>query len=321
MSNKYLDQVGLKTLVTAVALKISQKSSGTVLSVKSGNVNNISVDATDPANPIININADLMVKINTMWDIAVNGVGKEVTPNPVLDYAGEKLANLTPNALYTVNAVPVYSNANGEIPLYQSWLGTTINIIKKATVISKQDSDSKAVVIAARPATPVILYTYSTGKISGVTTLMEYKQTLSAIWYNCTGTTITNLSNVSYDVRVKATATTFASAIVSTVVTSSFVPVTDISGVIKRIEMSQWNRVMDYTLGGLVVPNNASNTNISWSIMDSGGTGPSIVSNGTKLECWGTGIVGLQARISNGLASGTSYVEYFSIEVVAPGTL
>ena len=98
MGNKYLDQNGLRTLIQSVALKINQKASGTVLAITSQNVNNIVVNSTDPLNPTIDLSSDIISKINTLWEIELNGIGKEPTPSPVLGYIFEKLSNLVSNS-------------------------------------------------------------------------------------------------------------------------------------------------------------------------------------------------------------------------------
>jgi hypothetical protein len=323
MGKKYLDQTGLLKMVQSIALQISLKGNGCISSVKSANLDDITVNSTDPANPVIDVSPELIRKVDTLWEIALNYgmLVKEDTPVPVIDYFAEKLANLVPNALYNINGVEMYANSNGDIIFFQSWIGTTINIMKKATSLSRQDSDSVALVIKSRPATPVLRYTPSVKKIFGVNTNMEYKLTSASVWTNCTGNTIGNLINASYAVRVRATSNSFVSAIARTVVTDSFVPVTDITGVVTRIERTEWYRRMIYPLGGLIVPNNATNIEITWSVVNSGNTSPNILNDNSTIECWGTGTLTLQAKITNGLTPTTSYYEIFTIEVVAPYTL
>jgi hypothetical protein len=221
MAKKYLDQAGLKTLIQSLATKISQKASGTVISIKSGNVNNLTVNSTDPANPVIGLSDELSLRMNTLWEIALNSgiIVKEDTPVAVIDYVAEKLANLVPNALYNIEGIAMYSNANGNIAFYQSWIGSTIDIIKKATSLSRQDSDSVALVIKSRPATPTTVNSPIKGKLAGLTTSMEYKISTSTVWANCTATSIVSLFAGSYNVRIKATSSAFSSAIVTVVVT------------------------------------------------------------------------------------------------------
>ena len=172
MGKKYLDQIGLKSLIQAMSLQIDQKGNGIITAITSANVDHIIINNTDPLNPTINLGADIEMKINTLWDIANNGRNKEATPVPIIDYIAEKLANLIPNALYNINTLPMYANSNGNIALDQSWIGTTINIIKKATAIGKQDSINTALVIKVRPATPAITSSGST--VYNVSALMEY---------------------------------------------------------------------------------------------------------------------------------------------------
>lgn len=317
MGKKFLDQEGLRKIIQSISQQINQKLNGKISTLKSANSNHIVIDNTDASNPVINLNSDLVDKINTMWDIINNGTRKEETPAPFIDFIGEKISNLIPNALFSVNGTLMYANSNGEIALYLSWVGSNINIVKKSTGPSRLDSDNKLLFIPARPATPVI---YSIKEyMYGIDTTMEYRKLPSTTWNNVTATSL-KLPNGSYDVRIKATETSFASECANTVITTGYISVTDITGVPTRIEQTTWDRPIVVNLGGVVVPNNATVRTIVWNIMDDGGTGPSIV-NGNKIQAWNTGIMGLQATINKGINDKTSYIKYFNIEVVPPHTL
>ena len=79
--------------------------------------------------------------------------------------------------------------------------------------------DRREITIPARPAAPTGLTATAVtcmngrdGKITGVTTAMEYKAAADTAWTACTGTEIAGLAPGSYQVRLAAAAGTFASA-------------------------------------------------------------------------------------------------------------
>ena len=69
------------------------------------------------------------------------------------------------------------------------------------------------------------------------------------------------------------------------------------------------------TLTGTVVPSNASNQNIVWSLIYAGTTNASVISGVLYTSASGTAVV--KATIVNGIATGTDYTQDFNIEVNA----
>jgi hypothetical protein len=67
------------------------------------------------------------------------------------------------------------------------------------------------------------------------------------------------------------------------------------------------------TLNGTVVPANATNTIIDWSLTDAGATGATI--NGNTLTTTTAGSVKVTATIVNGIAVGTDYMKTFTITI------
>jgi hypothetical protein len=67
------------------------------------------------------------------------------------------------------------------------------------------------------------------------------------------------------------------------------------------------------TLTATVLPYNATNTTIVWSVENAGTTGATIVANVLTAPTQGTVVV--KATIANGLAEGTPYTQNFTIEV------
>ncbi|MEK3674110.1 S-layer homology domain-containing protein [Paenibacillus sp. FSL R10-2771] len=152
----------------------------------------------------------------------------EATPAADIDYAAEQLTGLTPDASYTVNGTPVTAAADGKLAIDSSWLGTSLNIVKKGNGSTTIDSASQTVSLPARPAAPVGVtvtdVTYNganDGTLQNLTVQMEYKIGSTGLWSEVTDTIITGLAPDTYYVREKATSTAFASNIAQVTVHDS----------------------------------------------------------------------------------------------------
>lgn len=93
-------------------------------------------------------------------------------------------------------------------------------------------------------------------------------------------------------------------------VVDGFVPVTAITGVPDTATAG-----MPLTLTGTVVPYNATNQTITWSVYNEGDTGASIAGN--ILSTTGAGVVIVTATVTNGLTASTDYTQNFNITVNA----
>ena len=82
--------------------------------------------------------------------------------------------------------------------------------IRLAETATAYASDWTLVDVPARPAAPANV-SGGTEQISGVDSSMEYRAVGSTGWTRCTGTSISNLSDGDYEVRIAATASAFAS--------------------------------------------------------------------------------------------------------------
>ena len=91
--------------------------------------------------------------------------------------------------------------------------------------------------------------------------------------------------------------------------TDDFVQVTDITGLPTELALGS-----TLTLSGTVIPNNATNNNITWSIKYAGNTGASL--NGNVLSVVNGGWVELTATIDGGLANGNAYTKDFGIDLL-----
>ncbi|OWR31920.1 hypothetical protein CDO73_05440 [Saccharibacillus sp. O23] len=154
----------------------------------------------------------------TSVTIGAFSASPETTPTATIDYAVEKLTGLVPGASYTVNNANATADASGNLSIDSAWLGTTLSIVKVGNGSTTTDSSAQSLVIPSRPAAPsTIGKTDETaagandGTLTGVDSSMEYKQGADGAWTDGTGVTIGNLQPGTYYVRVKATASSFAS--------------------------------------------------------------------------------------------------------------
>jgi Synergist-CTERM protein sorting domain-containing protein len=94
---------------------------------------------------------------------------------------------------------------------------------------------------------------------------------------------------------------------------TDFVPVTDISDIPETATAG-----IPLVLTGTVVPSNATNMSITWSVVDNGETGE-IITGGKTLNTMSEGTATVKATIINGNAVGEDLILYFNIKV-NPGT-
>ena len=121
---------------------------------------------------------------------------------------------------------------------------------------------------------------------------------------------ITQASSLPGSVKVTVTAedgkTTKTYTINLTIAPPAFVPVTDITGVPAAATAG-----VNLELSGKVVPANATNQTIDWSVLSAGTTGATV--SGNTLSTKAAGTVTLRATITNGLTVSTDYTQNFTI--------
>ena len=141
---------------------------------------------------------------------------QESIPTASIEFPIEILTGLVAGEAYTVNSAEKTADTSGNIAIEAGWIGTTINIIKTATG-SYSDSDPQSLAIPGRPAAPSGLVATDTtggsnnGTITGVDGTMEFKLSSASVWTDITGSSVTGLAAGTYNVRYRATMTTFAS--------------------------------------------------------------------------------------------------------------
>lgn len=137
---------------------------------------------------------------------------REATPTIAIDYANEELTGFEAGGSYTIDGTLVFP-IDGKLDV-AGYLGDALAIVKKGNGTTT-DSVAQNLVVPSRPAAPTAAgvdptMVGGTGKITGVTTAMEYKSSIGA-WTGVTGTEINGLGIGTYEVRIKATATSFKS--------------------------------------------------------------------------------------------------------------
>ncbi|MFM9331695.1 cadherin-like beta sandwich domain-containing protein, partial [Paenibacillus mesotrionivorans] len=143
----------------------------------------------------------------------------ENTPTAGIDYSAEQLTGLTAGAGYTVNGEAVTADNAGKLAIDSSWLGTMLSIVKPGNGTTTEDSAAQTLDVPARGTAPssvgktdeTALHA-ANGTLTGLSTGMEYKKGAAGAWSEVTGSSVTGLAPDTYYVRIKATATTFASA-------------------------------------------------------------------------------------------------------------
>lgn len=151
------------------------------------------------------------VGLTAVWEyVAV----PENTPVIAIDYGNEELTGFEVGGSYEIGGSSV-TTVSGKLEV-EDYLGETLAIVKKGNGTTTTDSDVQNLVVPTRPATPTTAVAVDpttiggTGKIAGVTAAMEY-QLAGGTWADVAGTEITNLAVGTYQVRVKATASSFKS--------------------------------------------------------------------------------------------------------------
>ena len=120
-----------------------------------------------------------------------------------IDYAAETISAENGYELAATKDANVGSAALTVTP------GTDV-YIRLAETATAYASDWTLVDVPARPAAPANV-SGGTEQISGVDTSMEYRAVGSTSWTRCSGTSISNLSDGDYEVRIAATNNGFAS--------------------------------------------------------------------------------------------------------------
>lgn len=133
---------------------------------------------------------------------------KEITPTAEIEYSRRTLDYLNNTSTYLVNGKE-YHTENGSLNIEDSWYGTTITIICKASNEKFQDSDPQEIYIPTLGDAPDFLEVQGT-KIKNLKETIEISNKGENNWFT-TGATELELEEGEYEIRFMPTTTSFAS--------------------------------------------------------------------------------------------------------------
>ena len=150
---------------------------------------------------------------------------KESQPDARIDYNMEALTGLVTGAKYIVSGSEItdesFTAESSTYSIKSEWLGKTISLVKTNDE-PKCNSDAQQVDIPERldaPTTPTAVYESFEGAgdgiISGLTYQMEYRKRGETEWISVSGNTVSGLETGTYEVRMKATSSSFAGKAIS----------------------------------------------------------------------------------------------------------
>lgn len=133
---------------------------------------------------------------------------KEITPTIEIEYSRRTLDYFNNTSTYLVNGKE-YHAENGSLNIEDSWYGTTITIICKASNEKFQDSDPQEIYIPTLGDAPDFLEVQGT-KIKNLKETIEISNKGENNWFT-TGATELELEEGEYEIRFMSTPTSFAS--------------------------------------------------------------------------------------------------------------
>ena len=133
---------------------------------------------------------------------------KEITPTAEIEYSRRTLDYFNNTSTYLVNGKE-YHTENGSLNIEDSWYGTTITIICKASNEKFQDSEPQEIYIPTLGDAPDFLEVQGT-KIKNLKETVEISNKGENNWFT-TGATELELEEGEYEIRFMSTTTSFAS--------------------------------------------------------------------------------------------------------------
>lgn len=133
---------------------------------------------------------------------------KEITPTAEIEYSRRILDYLNNTSTYLVNGKE-YHAEDGSLNIEDSWYGTTITIICKASNEKFQDSEPQEIYIPTLGDAPDFLEVQGT-KIKNLKETIEISNKGENNWFT-TGATELELEEGEYEIRFMSTTTSFAS--------------------------------------------------------------------------------------------------------------
>lgn len=231
-----------------------------------------------------------------------------MTANDSVDLITNSYLTQTYPATRTID-VRAVTTSGGSVTMYSAWSSNTATTTALYSVTVSGDSYATYTLEDSYGHSGV---TTGYGYLGDTVTLRATGITSGRSFSGWTNGTLTSTSNpVTITVSSSGNAWTGSTA-------SSFIPVTDITDVPSEITAGYELSLSGNSIPTTVVPSNATNRTITWSVASQNGTGATV--SGETFEATSAGTATVRATITNGTSSG-NYTEDFSVTVYKTPTL
>lgn len=198
-----------------VAEGSKQYEATVILSAESGYAFATTTTATVNGNKATSVVLNADGTLTVTYVFATTDKEKMQKPDITINYREEELEGFLTNGNYTINSIPV-TVTDGKVTIEEKWFGTNVSIVLKASGEAYDDSEPQILYIPERPDAPNVvgvdetIYGANDGKIQRTTVDMEYRRVIPVPWNDCVAEEVVNLGPGYYEVRLKATDTSFA---------------------------------------------------------------------------------------------------------------
>lgn len=200
---------------------------------------------------------------------------REATPNISIDYINETLDGFIAGEPYTLNGGAITPSGT-TYPIDESWMGSNQYIVKQGDLINTYDSEPQTLPISARPAAPNATGTDETaagandGEITGLdgTKQYEYKPSTQTNYTSvpANSTEITGLAPGTYDVRLKATTSDFASAVKNIIIGVFIPPTSAVNSVTISPKTATVHKGGQKQFTAIIDVQGGASTDVTWSV-------------------------------------------------------
>lgn len=164
----------------------------------------------------ISVNMDAPETIALVLDYK-QPIIEERKPSIEIDFSNNQLIGFKEESPYEING-EMFQTKQSEVPINNEFYGSTISIVKKASNEIHSDSVVQNIQIPNKPKAPEVIAKVlavpggGIGTISPTETGMEYRNIKTDEWITCSEDSTTINEYGTYEVRLKATSESFASA-------------------------------------------------------------------------------------------------------------
>jgi glycerophosphoryl diester phosphodiesterase len=165
------------------------------------------------------VGGDIIVREFRISSPAAAGPTAHIEPTASVNFNNELLRGLDNAGIYSFNGGAPVTLTGSTYPIPASWQGTNVSVVRKGDGVIRTDSLPQTIAVPARPSAPstpagiaCTVRANNDGRITGVSTAMEYRKSDAAAWIPVTGGTVNHLTPGTYYVRFRATNSGFSSA-------------------------------------------------------------------------------------------------------------